>query len=61
MDDHERIWLQPWCADCEAGGADRLWCQDNVWTAGDACECGRPAVEYVRADLAKAETKEPAE
>lgn len=48
---HEVIWLQPWCDACEKnsfGGHDgRLWCQDNVWDQCDGCE--RKAVKYVLA------------
>ena len=46
--EHERIWLEPACADDAPEG--RQWCQDNVW--GEYCsDCGQPAVEYVRADI----------
>lgn len=45
--DHDRIWLEPKCAEKSYEG--RQWCQDDVW---DHCEeCDLPSVEYVRADL----------
>lgn len=46
----KRIWLSPLCY-AEAG-EERSWCQDNQ---GPCDDCGDPSVEYVRADLAKAE------
>lgn len=46
MENYKVIWLQPWCQDC--GNADRMWCQDNVWS--DGCEeCGTMPVKYVLA------------
>jgi hypothetical protein len=46
---HERIWLAPPCA-CERD--DRTWCQDPV----NICEeCEAAPVEYVRADIPRAE------
>jgi hypothetical protein len=56
-DDHEVIWLAPWCDACQAVCADdvgRTWCQDAVY---DPCEeCGREPVKFVRADLNRAAT-----
>lgn len=45
MGDHERIWLEPACAEDE-----RCWCSDPL---DDCAEegCGLPATEYVRADI----------
>ena len=43
---HERIWLSPLCEVDE-----RCWCEDPQ----HCDECGLAAVEYVRADIAKAE------
>lgn len=45
---HEVIWLQPWCAEChKSSGEDRQWCQDDVW---DKCEfCEQKSVKYVLA------------
>lgn len=44
--EHERIWLQPFCFyETDEG---RLWCQDDM---GPCEDCGKPSVEYVRADL----------
>ena len=45
---HERIWLEPPCADLKEEG--RMWCKDDVW--GTCEECGEKAVEYIRLDLA---------
>lgn len=47
MSDHERIWLEPICADNAYEG--RQWCCDDVW--GECGECGHYSVKYVRADL----------
>jgi hypothetical protein len=48
MSQHETIWLQPWCDNCDRnvcnGGDGRMWCQDNVW---DPCECGAKPVRYI--------------
>lgn len=43
--EHQVIWLQPWCAVCEGSAADRQWCQDNVWD--DCDECGAKPVRYI--------------
>lgn len=47
--EHEIIWLQPWCDKCETesyGAHDgRQWCQDKVWDQCDLCE--RRPVKYV--------------
>ncbi len=45
----ERIWLEPQCNEDAYEG--RSWCQNKL---DDCEECQSPAVEYVRADLAKA-------
>lgn len=46
VENHERIWLGPLCHD-----AERCWCQDP-----QPCnECGLPAIEYIRADIATSE------
>lgn len=42
--DHERIWLSAICEE------ERTWCQDR---RGGCDECGRPEVEYIRADIVK--------
>jgi hypothetical protein len=43
--EHQTIWLQPWCENC-AMYEDRTWCQDNVWE--DGCEeCGAKPVRYL--------------
>lgn len=52
MTDHPKIWLQPWCAACEASGEDRTWCWDDVY---DPCDCGAKPVQYVNADHTNAE------
>jgi hypothetical protein len=45
--EHQTIWLQPWCDNCDRnvvnGGEGRMWCQDKVW---DDCECGAKPVRY---------------
>lgn len=43
--DHERIWLEPNCADAE----ERNWCEDDLW--GECDECGIKPTQYIRADL----------
>ena len=48
--EHGEIWLEPICPKCDELGADRLWCQDDMWTG--ACQgCGAEvfAVRYVLA------------
>jgi hypothetical protein len=42
---HERIWLSAICEE------ERTWCQDQ---RGGCDECGKPEVEYIRADLVEA-------
>jgi hypothetical protein len=53
--EHETIWLQPWCGECELRAWDietgRQWCQDNPW---EDCECGAKPVKYVLAEKDKA-------
>lgn len=43
------IWLQPWCAECDAADQNfdtgRLWSEDDPW--GKCQDCGRKAVKYV--------------
>lgn len=46
-ENHKRIWLAPLCEVDE-----RTWCQDDQ---GSCEECELEWIEYVRADLAKAE------
>jgi hypothetical protein len=50
MSEHQIIWLQPWCADCELNsyGDGRLWCDDPSYL--DPCEgCGAMPVKYILA------------
>lgn len=52
MAEHKEIFLQPTCPQCDKDtGADRDWCQDDVWT-GPCENCGEPvkAVRYVLAE-----------
>jgi hypothetical protein len=48
MSDHQIIWLQPWCEECEKHvhsiESGRTWCKDNPY---DPCECGAMPVKYV--------------
>ena len=44
MSEHQTIWLQPWCDECQRRGVDRTWCQDAVY---DPCDCGAMPVKYV--------------
>lgn len=52
FEQHQVIWLQPWCNDCAIkSGEDRLWCQDDVW---GKCEfCDAKPVKYVLAKRSK--------
>lgn len=47
-DEHDVIWLQPWCDGCEkhCGYEGRNWCQDDVW--GKCDECGNKSVRFIR-------------
>lgn len=50
FDEHEIIYLQPWCNGCEhhcSSGEGRQWCQDDVFD--DCEECGKKSVAFVRA------------
>lgn len=47
--DHERIWLEPKCAENAYEG--RMWAPDDPWGTCEEPECDAPSVEYVRADL----------
>ena len=39
---HDTIFLQPWCEGCENNIFEgREWCQDDAW--GECDECGRKA------------------
>ncbi len=48
MTEHQTIWLQPWCEQCERAAhsveSGRTWCQDPVY---DQCDCGAMPVKYV--------------
>lgn len=55
QDGPRRLWLSP---ACEAKSPDgRTWCVNNEWPEG-CVDCAAPAVEYVRADIARAEIHE---
>ena len=60
--DPPRIYLDGWCQTCErnAGTSARMWWADNPPTS---CRggCGKPATEYVRADLAADELRRATE
>ena len=46
VDEHNFIYLQPWCKDCKDACDDRQWCQDDAW--GECEECGLKPVKYAR-------------
>ena len=54
-EEHQEIWLQPYCADCERNDdsdTGRTWCQDQVY---ETCAgCGREPVRYVLARALRA-------
>lgn len=55
-EEHQTIWLQPWCKGCEQhayGTEGRQWCEDDPW--GECEECGRKPVKYVIAPVASQE------
>lgn len=49
--EHQIIWLQPWCDGCQkhADSIDngRTWCVDEAW--GPCEDCGAMPVKYVMA------------
>jgi hypothetical protein len=48
MDDHQVIYLQPWCDECDLSVSEgRMWCQDDAW--GKCPDCDRKSVKYILA------------
>jgi formate dehydrogenase maturation protein FdhE len=46
MSDHQTIWLQPWCEDCDNNSYDdRQWSENDNW--GQCPDCGAMPVKYV--------------